>query len=145
MIGAYHPWHDAGERHGDWIIRRTSLDGLLEVMCRRRKVILLERNRTKWERRCDLAHAIAHIDLGHTDRFDRKTEQAAVRHAAKMLIDLEPLGDVLAVTGGRVTYDGAHALGVDVETMTARLQHLHAAERGYLRRRLAHLAEEHVA
>lgn len=141
----YSPWDDAGERHGDWIIERVPLRGLHEVMCVKNKVILLERDRTKWERRCDLAHAIAHIDLGHTEQLDRKTESAAVRHAAKLLIDLEPLGDVLAVTGGRVTYDGAHALGVDVETMTARLQHLHPGERGYLRRRLTHLTEEHVA
>ncbi|MCW2542820.1 MAG: putative Zn peptidase [Frankiales bacterium] len=141
----YSPWIDAGERHGDWTIERVPLRGLHEVMCIRSKVILLERNRTKWERRCDLAHAIAHIDLGHRGDFDRKAERAAVRHAAKMLIDLEPLGDVLASTGGRVTFDGAHALGVDVETMTARLQHLHASERAYLVRRTAHLREEHVA
>lgn len=141
----YNPWADAGERHGDWIIERVPLRGLHEVMCRKNKVILLEENRTKWERRCDLAHAIAHIDLEHTDSFDRKTEQAAKRYAAKMLIDLEALGDVLATAGGRVTYDAAHALGVDVETLTARLQHLHPGERGYLRRRLAHLHEEHAA
>lgn len=141
----YNPWADAGERHGDWIIERAPLRGLHEVMCTKNKVILLEQNRTKWERRCDLAHAIAHIDLGHTNSFDRKTERAAVRHAAKMLIDLEPLGLVLANTGGRVTYDGAHALGVDVQTMTARLQHLHPTERAYLRRQLTHLHEEHVA
>jgi len=141
----YSPWDDAGERHRDWIIERVPLRGLHEVMCVKNKVILLERDRTKWERRCDLAHAIAHIDLGHTEQLDRKSERAAVRYAAKMLIDLEPLGDVLATTGGRVTYDGAHALGVDVETMAARLQHLHPGERGYLRRRLTHLAEEHVA
>jgi Zn-dependent peptidase ImmA (M78 family) len=141
----YNPWEDAGTRHGDWIIERVPLRGLHEVMCRKNKVILLERDRTMRERRCDLAHAIAHIDLDHTGSFDRKAEAAAKRYAAKMLIDLEPLGDALAVTGGKVTYDGAHLLGVDVETMTARLQHLHAAERGYLRRRLARLDEDHVA
>lgn len=141
----YSPWVDAGERHGDWVIERVPLRGLHEVMCRKNKVILLERDRTKWERRCDLAHAIAHIDLAHTGSFDRKAEQAAVRYAAKMLIDLEPLGRALAIGGGRVTYDSATALGVDVETMTARLTHLHPAERAYLRRQLAHLTEEHVA
>lgn len=141
----YSPWDDAGERHGDWIIERVPLRGLHEVMCIKSKVILLERNRTIRERRCDLAHAIAHIDLGHTNSFDRKTERAAVRYAAKLLIDLEPLADVLATTGGHVTYDAAHALGVDVETLTARLQHLHPGERGYLARRLSHLHEEHVA
>lgn len=141
----YSPWIDAGQRHADWVIERAPLRGLHEVMCRKNKVILLEQNRTKWERRCDLAHAIAHIDLDHTGDFDRKAERAAVRYAAKMLIDLEPLGAVLATTGGRVTYDAAHALGVDVPTLAARLQHLHPGERGYLHRQLAHLHEEHVA
>jgi Zn-dependent peptidase ImmA (M78 family) len=141
----YNPWEDAGTRHGDWLIERVPLRGLHEVMCRKNKVILLEQDRTMRQRRCDLAHAIAHIDLDHTDSFDRKAEAAAVRYAAKMLIDLDPLADALAATGGRVTYDGAHLLGVDVETMTARLQHLHPAERAHLRRRLAHLHEEHVA
>lgn len=141
----YNPWTDAGQRHGDWIIERAPLRGLHEVLCRKNKVILLEQNRTKWERRCDLAHAIAHIDLDHTDSFDRKSELAAVRYSAKMLIDLEPLGDVLAAHGGRITFDGAHTLGVDVPTMTARLQHLHPGERGYLARRFAYLNEEFVA
>lgn len=141
----YNPWADAGERHGDWIIERAPLRGLHEVMCRRNKVILLEQDRTKWERRCDLAHAIAHIDLEHIDSFDRKSELAAVRYSAKLLIDLVPLGDVLAATGRRVTVEGAHMLGVDVATLTARLQHLHPGERGYLTRRFAHLHEEHVA
>jgi hypothetical protein len=141
----YNPWADAGQRHGDWIIERVPLRGLHEVMCTKNKVILLEADRTKWERRCDLAHAIAHIDLGHTDRFDRKAEQAAVRRSVKMLIDLEPLGAALAESGGRVNARTAWSLGVDLETLRVRLQHLHPGERGHLARTLSHLYEEHVA
>lgn len=141
----YNPWDDAGERHGDWIIERVPLRGLHEVMCTKNKVILLEQDRDKWERRCDLAHAIAHIDLGHRDRFDRKAEQAAVRYSAKMLIDLEPLGVALAESRGRIDRATAWSLGVDLATLQARLQILHPGERGHLQRQLAHLREEHAA
>ena len=143
---SFDPWAYAGAVHPDWVIRFDDLHGIPEIMCWRKRVILLELDTDKRRRRSSLTHAIGHIELEHRgSAFDTKEERAADRYAAKMLIDLEPLGDVLAITGGRVTYDGAHALGVDVETMTARLQHLHAAERGYLHRRLTHLTEEHVA
>jgi Zn-dependent peptidase ImmA (M78 family) len=113
-------------------------------MCWKRRVILLENDRTKWERRCDLTHAIAHIDLAHR-RLDDKSEAAAVRYAAKMLIDLEPLSAALSMSEGQITPDAADALGVDEQTLMARLQHLHPGERGYLMRELAHLYAEHVA
>lgn len=141
----YNPWKDAGDRLGDWIIERVPLHGLHEVMCVKNKVILLERDRDKWERRCDLAHAIAHIDLGHRSRFDRKAERAAVRHSVKMLIDLEPLGKALSESYGEINLQAAWSLGVDLPTLQTRLQILHPAERGYLARTLAHLREEHAA
>lgn len=145
MTEMYNPWIDAGERYGDWIIERVPLHGLHEVMCIKNKVILLEQDRDKWERRCDLAHAIAHIDLGHVSRFDRKSEQAAVRRSVKMLIDLEPLGKALSESDGEVNRRAAWSLGVDLVTLRTRLQILHPAERGYLMRTLAHLREEHAA
>lgn len=116
-----------------------------EVMCVKDRVILLERSRTKWERRCDLGHAIAHIELGHRDRLNKAEERAAVRYAAKMLIDLKPLGEALAGSLGRVDEDCAESLAVDVETLMARLECLHPAERAYLTRRLAYLYTEQAA
>lgn len=122
-----------------------NLAGVREAMCVKDKVILLERSRTTSERRCDLAHAIAHIELGHGDRRNKGHEKAAVRLSAKMLIDLDPLGEALTACQGRVDEDCADLLRVDVETLRARLECLHPAERGYLSRRLAHLVEEHAA
>lgn len=110
-------------------------------MCVKRKVILLEHTRTRNERRCDLAHAIAHIELGHKNRRSKSDEDAARRYAAKMLIDLEPLADALVRSLGKVTEEAAEELEVDVETLTIRLQHPHPGEFGYLKRRLAFLAE----
>ncbi len=110
-------------------------------MCVRRRVILLDHTRTRNERRCDLGHALAHIELGHTNRRSKSDEEAAKRYAAKMLIDLEQLGDALERSLGKVTDEAADDLEVDVETLTIRLQHLHPGEYGYLKRRLAFLAE----
>lgn len=144
MSMEYHPWDDAGTRYRDWVIRRCHLDGLHEVMCMERKVILLEAERTKWERRCDLAHAIAHIDLGHGS-FDDKSEAAAIRHAAKRLLRYGVVADALVQTHGEVTPETAEILGVDPETLHARLSHLHPAERAFIRRRLSGLIEARVA
>lgn len=140
----YHPWDDAGTRYQDWVIRRCHLDGLHEVMCMERKVILLEAERTKWERRCDLAHAIAHIDLGHGS-FDDKSEAAAVRYAAKRLIHRDRVAEAVAHTNGDVTLETAEYLGVDMETLSVRLHHLHPAEKAVIRRHLAGLLEVRAA
>lgn len=144
MIDRYHPWDDAGERHRDWLIRRCSLGGLHEVMCVERKVILLESERSKWERRCDLAHAIAHIDLGHL-QFDDRAEAAAVRYAAKRLLSRDDVAAALAETLGDVTPETAEILGVDMPTLRARLTCLHPAERAAINLKLSALLELRAA
>lgn len=122
-----------------------NLYGFTEVMCTRRKVILLEADRDKWHRRVDLTHAIAHIDLGHVDRHDMKAEEAAVRYAAKLCLDLHPLGEALAESRGRVDASVAYDLGVDLETLQVRLRHLHPVERSYLLKRTHPLYADHSA
>lgn len=134
----YSPWNDVGARYPDWVVRLVPLRGLTELMCWDNRVILLETARTIAEKRSDLAHAIGHLDLEHRgDTFNRKHEEAACRYAAKLLIDLEPLGEALAWS--RSPVEVADSLRVDVSTLTKRLERLHPAERGYLKRRLAHL------
>lgn len=144
MPDDYHPWNEAGTMYGDWIIRRTSLGGLLEVMCWKRRVILLERDRTRAELRSDLAHALAHIDLRHR-RLDDKAEVAATRYAAKRLIARERVAAALAETGGEVTVETAEILDVDMETLFARLSYLHPAEKAYIREHLASVLEARTA
>jgi hypothetical protein len=133
-VSLYSPWQDAGERLTDWVIERVQLHGLHEVMCWRRKVILLEADRSVAQRRSDLAHAIAHVDLGHRVALDSKCESAADRLAAKRLIDRAPLAEALAWTGGIATIETAELLRVDMPTLRNRLTCLHPAERAYLRR-----------
>lgn len=62
----YNPWRHAGERYPDWLIRRVDLQGLTEVTCTRRQIILLDKEMRYARRRCALTHAIAHLDLEHT-------------------------------------------------------------------------------
>jgi len=107
-------------------------------MCWRRRVILIEHTRTVAERRSDLAHAIAHLDLDHRgDTFNRHHEDEANRYAANLLIDINALADAMAWSqdGDEV----AEILRVDTETLRLRLRHLHPSERALLKRRLVHL------
>lgn len=112
-------------------------------MCVKDRVILIDKGRTRSERRCDLAHAIAHIELGHRDRRNDQDEQAARRFHAKLLIDLPDLASGLLFSAGSVDEWAAEYLEVDMETLHLRVQHLHPAERAYLRQRLSELAEPH--
>lgn len=136
-VAVYSPWDDAGDRLAEWVIEHASLRGLHEVMCWRRKVILLEADRTVAQRRSDLSHAIAHVDLCHRDALNTKSEAAADRLAAKRLIHRQHLADALVWTAGRATWETAEILRVDLPTLNARLAHLHPAERAFLRRALA--------
>lgn len=130
------PWDYVGRHYPDWVVRFADLRGLPELMCWDERVVLLERSRDMHERRCDLAHAVGHLDLQHRgDTYNRKHEEAARRYAAKMLIDLKPLAEAMAWSNSCV--EVAELLRVDVPTLTKRLEHLHMAERGYLQRRLA--------
>lgn len=130
------PWEYVGERYPEWVVRFTDLRGLPELMSWDEKVILLELHRGMAERRCDLAHALGHLDLEHRgDTFNMKHEEAARRYAAKMLIDLEPLADAMAWSESRE--EVAELLRVDLPTLSKRLEHLHPGERGYLQRRLS--------
>jgi hypothetical protein len=136
LADIYSPWDDAGARLEDWIIEHVSLGGLIEVMCWKRKVILLESDRTVAQRRSDLAHAIAHVDLGHRLALDRKNEQAADRLAAKRLISRQELVEAIKWTGGRIGQETAELLRVDIATLRSRLTYLHPAESSYIRREL---------
>lgn len=101
-------------------------------MCWRRQVILIEHERTVAQRRSDLAHAIAHLDLEHRgDTFNRHHEEAANRYAANLLIDVRALAD--AISWSQDGNEVADALRVDIETLRLRMKHLHPSERAYLR------------
>lgn len=140
----YDPGADAARRFPDWVIRHRPLaDGIPEVLCPRRKVILIE-SRQPWPaKRCSLAHAVAHLDLDHqasgTRQFERWMEAEANGLAARRLIPIEALARVLCWT--RHNTEIADELDVDLLTLEIRRKHLHESERGTLRRSVTWLEE----
>jgi hypothetical protein len=136
----YDPAADAAERYPDWVIRTADLGGVIpEVMSRSRRVILIEGRQNAAVRRCSLAHAIAHLDLGHHETlagwFENREEADADDLAARRLITLEELGRALAWT--RVRHEVAAELDVDLTMLAVREQGLDSSERRRLRRMLA--------
>jgi hypothetical protein len=75
----YNAHHDAAARHPGWRLAVTDLHGIPEVICTHHKVILVDKH--AWSEGADfaLAHALAHLDLGHVDEpeFTDEHEQQA--------------------------------------------------------------------
>lgn len=130
----YDPGHDAAQRHPDWVIRHHSGLHVPEVMCTKRKVILLERDARRADRRCNLAHAVAHIDLAHTSTngvISARQERAADALAARRLIGLVPL--TRAWLAAESLAEVADALEVSPRLLALRLDTLRKAEREQVR------------
>lgn len=140
----YDPGADAARRFPDWVIRHRPLHGVPEVLCPRRRVILID-SATSWPaKRCSLAHAVAHLDLGHQataqhGALSRWMEREANGLAARRLIPVQALADVLCWT--RNAFEVAEELGVDVATLEVRRRHLHPSERSYIEQRMTWLEE----
>lgn len=133
-VALYDPGRDAAERYPDWVIRHRALGGIPEVLCRRRKVILVHSGGTWPMKRCSLAHAVAHLDLDHqaeaVGTFERWMEREANGLAARRLIPIVALAEVLQWTRDR--HEIANELQVDLPTLKTRRADLDEAERGYL-------------
>lgn len=99
---SYEPGRDAAERYPDWVIRHRPLGGIPEVLSARRKVILINSSTTWAEKRCSLAHAVAHLDLGHHENpggvFSRDQERDANLLAAGRLVPVEAFVELLSWT-----------------------------------------------
>lgn len=135
----YDPWRDAAARYPGWLIQRVDLMGLTEVMCVRRRIILLDREMRRARRRCALAHALAHLDLAHTPvgaEYEAWQEHEADRMAARRLIRIDELADVLRWT--RVTAEVAAELDVDEDMLRARVDIIHPSELAIIKRAVAH-------
>lgn len=130
----YDPGHDAAQRHPEWVIRHHSGLHVPEVMCTRRKVILLERDARRSERRGNLAHAVAHIDLEHMSAsgpLNARQERAADVLAARRLVGLVQLSR--AWMAAESLEGVAETLEVSLRLLRLRLDTLRKAERERVR------------
>lgn len=119
-------------RYPGWVVRVRDLDGPREAMCFDRKVVLIDRGVGSAERRCSLAHAVAHLDLEHdacapNSRHERREESHADQLAARRLITLDALTD--AIVWSHNPIEACDELGVDLDTLRCRGAHIHPSER----------------
>ncbi len=136
-MSRYSPWaHLAARPH----LRLTfgRLDGIDGFYDRQACQIVLEGRLRRVERRCALAHELAHADAGDTppvgDWWEHRQEQHADRQAAGWLITVEDLADGLL--WAQDEYELAEVLDVDVHTARARLDGLTEAEKKQIEARI---------
>lgn len=129
----YHPWRRLREQPNIQLTWRPLL-GRLGVTDGRSRVVLDPRQ-SQAQRRCTIAHELAHIELGHVRGCDPREESAAAQLAARRLIPIAQLAD--AILWSEHPAQIAEALWVDVDTLQVRLDHLHPSERQYIAQRLA--------
>jgi hypothetical protein len=133
----HHPWR-ALRALTDWSLLWAELPGdTLGVTDWRAKTITLRAGMLQRQRRATLAHELHHVARGPAPECLRRREEMIVeRDAARQMIDLHALGEALAWS--HHLSEVADELWVDEGMVRSRLDHLHPAERAYLRRRLNH-------
>ena len=96
--GEYNPWWDAAERYPAVHIEWHPIAPLHAAWVPSEGIILVDEAITCAERRCALAHEIAHMDTGDVNTttcwFGTRQETAADRLAARRLIDPQELAAV---------------------------------------------------
>jgi hypothetical protein len=124
----YHPWRVL-RGMADWTLHIVSLPpGLLGVTDHGSRTILVAAGQTQRQRRCTVAHEIAHAERapfpgGHSDYEERIVDQLAARR----LIPFDALLD--ACRWAHNLHELADELWVDEATVRVRLEHLHPSER----------------
>lgn len=133
VAGMFHPWRR--------LRALAQIDLVWAVMPGRlgetdgKSLIWLHPHQSQAQRRCTLAHELAHIELGHVEGCTAREESQTARLAARRLIPIEALADALVWT--HHLDDVAEALWVDRDTLDVRLDRLHPSEHHYIRARLA--------
>ena len=110
----------------------------------RRRVILIDSATSRPARRSSLAHAVAHLDLGHVvigGYLGSRQERDAEALAALRLISIPALADAISWCGERWGAVAA-TLDVDLPLLEVRLGRMHPAHRGELRRLLSRRVED---
>ena len=137
LCGMDHPWRRLRDLP-QWDVVWCDLPvGTLGFTDHDTRTIWLQRGQLQAQRRSTLAHELEHVARGPVPAKPvlRAREEAAVEQAAaRQLINLEALGEALA--WATTPAEVADELWVDEALLLTRLQHLHPAEKAYLKRRL---------
>ncbi len=132
----YSPWQELAARPHltlEWADRLPSR--VLGHYVHARGLIRLRAGMARHQARCVLAHELRHAEYG--DEWPSTFhEKRADLEAARLLIDPHALADA-AVIHARHLPAMARELRVTKKMLEVRIQHLHPAERGLLRQRLA--------
>lgn len=132
-----HPWRRLRELAHVTLIWADLGPHLLGLTDHATATVVLNRGLSQAQRRCTIAHELTHVERGPvpgwlTAREEREVDKVVAR---QLLPDVEAVGEALA--WAHTLVEAADELWVDEPTLRARLEHLHPAERGHLRRRLA--------
>lgn len=136
---SYSPWVDAHRRYPDIHIEWHAIAPVRAAWVPSERVILIDASLSVVERRCALAHEIAHIDTGDMPTglcwYAARQETNADKLAARRLVSVHDLA-------ARARYctdvrELAAELDVTVEMLALRCATLHPAERGLVARVLA--------
>lgn len=102
------------------------MDGILGATDGR-SLIVMNPHQSQRQRRCTLAHELAHIELGHINGATDAEESQAREHAARRLIPIDRLMDALRWADN--LSEVAHELWVDEQTLMDRIDTLTEDER----------------
>lgn len=129
----YHPWRAFRALTPYRLFFAGLPDGVLGVTDFGAQVVVIADDLDQAERRSTIAHEVEHIHRGFGGCHGRE-ECAVELGAARKLIGIRELGEALAWAHDLA--EAAEELWVDEQMLRTRLDHLHPAERHYLRRRL---------
>ena len=133
-MSLYHPWR----RLRDLVdVTLHWHDGGVAGWCRHStQDVSLRRGMTQAERRSTICHEMVHLERGPAVKgYIAWDEREVSKEAARRLLpDVRAVGEALAWAS--CLEEAADELWVDLGTLRVRLEHLHPAERGYLKRRL---------
>lgn len=131
----WNPWRTIRARP-DITVRWRRLDGRLGEWCERTRTMTLDPRQLQSERRVTATHEAIHAERGHDGCQTDSVELSVRKETARRCITIYALVDAILFYGETDLPALANELWCDLDTVQTRKDHLHPAERGYIRQRL---------
>ncbi len=148
MQNTYSPWDELAALPHIELRRESPMCGrlgeyVLGAGCHGGGLIRLEPSMPRRQMRSVLCHELRHHEFGDVGsacgKATARQERRADSSAARLLVNIHDLADAMVIHA-RHPSAVAVELRVSVDVVHARVEHLHPAERAYLRRRMAEVA-----